>query len=108
MLYNSLTASDIEGWPERRETMGEFLNAEKRLQYQSQMKDSIDTAMVSCTLVVFVCAQWYPTHIVLCFCLVYLRLVYPMLPGSLDLPFLIAHSVFSNVNLIVSYFCRRV
>jgi len=47
LLYNSLTTSDIEGWSERRETMGEFLNAEKRLQYQSQMKDSIDTAMVS-------------------------------------------------------------
>ena len=108
MLYNSLTTSDIEGWPERRETMGEFLNAAKRLQYQSQMKDSIDTAMVSCTLVVVVCAQWYPTHIVLCFCLVYLRLVYPTLPVSLECPFLIAHSVFSSVYLFVSYFYRRV
>jgi membrane-bound metal-dependent hydrolase YbcI (DUF457 family) len=31
------------------------------------------------------------------FCFVFLRLVYPMLPVSLDCPFLIAHSVFSNV-----------
>ena len=28
---------------------------------------------------VFVFAQWCPTHIVLCFCFVFLRLVYPML-----------------------------
>jgi hypothetical protein len=27
------------------------------------------------TLVVFVCVQWCPTHIVLCFCFVFLRLV---------------------------------
>ena len=31
------------------------------------------------------------------FCFVFLRLVYPMLPVSLDCPFLIAPSVFSNV-----------
>ena len=30
-------------------------------------------------------------------CCVCLRLVYPILPVSLDCPFLIAHSVFSNV-----------
>jgi len=34
---------------------------------------------------------------VLCFCFVCLRLVYPMLPVSLDCPFLIAPSVFSYV-----------
>jgi len=34
--------------------------------------------------------QASPTHIVLCFCFVFLRLVYPMLPVSLDCPFLIA------------------
>jgi len=34
---------------------------------------------------------------VLCFCFVFLCLVFPMLPVSLDGPFLIAHSVFSNV-----------
>jgi hypothetical protein len=33
---------------------------------------------------VFVCAWWCPTHIVLCFCFVFLRLVYPILPVSLD------------------------
>ena len=41
-------------------------------------------------------------HIV-CFCFVFLRLVYPMLPVSLDCPFLIAPSVFSGV-----YFQPRV
>ena len=41
------------------------------------------------TLFVVVCVQWFPTHIVLCFCFVLLRLVYPMLLVSLDCPFLI-------------------
>ena len=40
----------------------------------------------------FVCVQWCPTHIMLCFCFVSLRLVYPMLPVSLDCPFLITPS----------------
>jgi len=39
--------------------------------------------------------------ILLCFS----RLVYPMLPVSLDCPFLIAPSVFSNVQL--HYVCNR-
>ena len=47
-------------------------------------------AHVLLTLFVFVCVQWCPTHIVLCFCFVFLRLVYPMLPVSLDCPFLIS------------------
>ena len=46
------------------------------------------------TLFVFV---WCPTHVVLCFCFIFLRLVYPMLSVSLDCPFFISHSVFSNV-----------
>jgi len=37
---------------------------------------------------------------VLCFCFVYLFLVYPKLSVSLDCPYLIAPSVFSNVYLI--------
>ena len=37
-------------------------------------------------------------HLILCF--VFLRLVYPMLPVSLDCPFLIAPSIFSNVYLL--------
>ena len=49
--------------------------------------------------------MWWPTHIVLCFCFVFLRLVYPMLSISLDCPFLIAPSVFSNVYLSVSLDC---
>jgi len=35
----------------------------------------------------------------LCFCFVFLRLVYPMLPISLKCQFLITPSVFSNVYL---------
>ena len=38
-----------------------------------------------------------PTHNVLCFCFVCLRLVYPMLPVYLDCSYLIVLSVFSNV-----------
>ena len=40
-------------------------------------------------------------HILCCVFVFYcLRLVYPMLPVSLDCPFLIAPSVFSNVYLL--------
>ena len=49
------------------------------------------------TLFVFVCVSWFPAHIVLCFCFVFLSLVQSMLPFPLDCPFLIAHSLFSNV-----------
>ena len=45
----------------------------------------------------FVCMWWCPTHIVLYFWFVFLRLVYSMLPVSLDCPFVIAPSVFSDV-----------
>ena len=38
---------------------------------------------------------------VLCFCFVFLRLLYPLLPVSLDCPFLIALSVFSNVFFLL-------
>ena len=51
------------------------------------------------TLFVFVCIQWCPTHIVFLFCFSSSCLVYPMLPVSLDCPFLIAPSVFLNVYL---------
>jgi hypothetical protein len=40
-------------------------------------------AHVLFTLFVFVCVYWCPTHIMLCVCFVFLRLVYPMLPVSL-------------------------
>ena len=56
-------------------------------------------AHVLFTLFMFVYLQWCPTHIVLCFCFVFLRLLYPMFPVSLDCPFVIATSVFSNVYL---------
>ena len=39
---------------------------------------------------------WCLPHIVLCFSFVFLRLVYPKLPVSLDCPALIAPSVLSN------------
>ena len=50
---------------------------------------------------VFVCVEWCLAHIVLYFCCFSLRLMYPMLPVSLDCPLLIASSVFSNVHLSV-------
>ena len=39
----------------------------------------------------------HPTHIVLCFCFIFHRLLYTVLTVSLDSPYLIAPSVFSNV-----------
>jgi hypothetical protein len=62
-------------------------------------------AHVLFTLFVFVCVKWYSTHIDLCFSFVFLRFVYHTLPVSLDCPFLIAPSVFSNVYLSVSLDC---
>ena len=56
-------------------------------------------AHVLITLFVFACTQWCPAHILLCFYVICLRLVYPMLSVYLDYPFLIAPSVFSNVYL---------
>ena len=52
-------------------------------------------------LICYLCqfAQWSQLHNGMCFCFVFLRLVYPMLPLSLDCQFLIAHSVFSNFYL---------
>jgi hypothetical protein len=44
----------------------------------------------------------------LCFCFVFLHLVYPVLPVSLDCPFLIATSVFSNVYFQCPYCTIRV
>ena len=43
--------------------------------------------------------QWYPIHNMLCFYFICLRLVYSMLPVSLDCPFLISPSVFSSIYL---------
>ena len=54
------------------------------------------------TSFVFVCVYWCPTHILLYFWFCFLHLVYPMLPVSLDWPFFISSSVFSNVYLIHS------
>ena len=39
------------------------------------------------------------TYCVVFFCFVFLRFVYPLLPVSLDCPFLISPLVFSNVYL---------
>ena len=58
-------------------------------------------AHVLFTSSVFICAQWCPTHIVLCFCVVCVRLesCAPYVNFFLDFPFLITPSVFSNVYL---------
>jgi len=56
-------------------------------------------AHVLIMLFVFVWVKWCPIHIVLCFCFVFFRIVYPMLPVSVDCPFLFSPSVFSNVYL---------
>jgi len=53
-------------------------------------------AHVLFALFVLICVQWCPTHIVLCFCFVFLRLVYHMLPVSLEYHFFIAPSVLSR------------
>ena len=44
-------------------------------------------------------------HIVLCFCFVFLRFVYPMLLVSLGCPFLITPSVFSIIYLLPPLAC---
>ena len=63
------------------------------VRYDLRIKTSFGTSLppVVCrgvhvffTLFVFAYVKWCPTHIVLCFCFVFLRLVYPMLPVSLD------------------------
>jgi hypothetical protein len=50
------------------------------------------------TLFVFACIKWCPKHMLLSIC-VFRRLVYPMLPVSLDCPFWLSLSVFSNIYL---------
>jgi hypothetical protein len=50
-------------------------------------------------LFVFVCLWWFRAHVVLCFRVVFLHLVCPMLTVSLDCSFLITPSVFPNVYL---------
>ena len=57
------------------------------------------SAHVLFTLFVFACVQWCLKHIVLCFWVVFLRLVCPVLSASLDCLVLITTSVFSNVYL---------
>jgi len=56
----------------------------------------------------FAYSVWCPTRIVLCFRFVYFRLVYPMLPVSLDCSFLIAPTIFSNVYFIRFFVLPRV
>jgi hypothetical protein len=57
------------------------------------------------TLFGFVYVQCCPTNIVQCFCFVCLRLVYPILPVSLDCPVFIVPSIFSYGSLL-PLFCR--
>ena len=76
------------------------------VQYNDRMKTMFGSSLATVVcrrahvlfiLFVFVSVLWYPTHIALSFCFVFLRLVYSMLQVSLDCPFLIDPSVFSNV-----------
>jgi hypothetical protein len=48
------------------------------------------------TLFVFVWVWWSPTHVLLCFCFVFLRIMYPVLLVSLDCLFFITPSVLCN------------
>ena len=57
-------------------------------------------AHVLFTLFVCVRVLWRPTHIALCLFVFILCLVYLMFPVSLDCPFVIGPSVFSNVYLL--------
>ena len=58
------------------------------------------------TLVVFACYSGVPTHIVLCFCLIFFRLVYSMLPVSLDCSFFIPPSAISKVYSSNDWNCK--
>ena len=49
----------------------------------------------------YLCLFEYSSVQHILFCFVFLRHVYPMLPVSLDCPFLIVSSVFSNVYLTI-------
>jgi hypothetical protein len=57
---------------------------------------------VMCVCLRIVC----PTHVVLCFSFVFLRLVYTMLPVFQEYPFLIALSVFTNVYLTIYHMIK--
>ena len=59
------------------------------------------TSSCSCLFIfsVFVCAEWCPTRIVLCFSLDFLGIVYAILPVLLDCPFLVPSSVVAYVYL---------
>jgi hypothetical protein len=63
---------------------------------------------MSPVLFVFACVYWCPTHIVLCFCFVCLRLVYHMLPVFLHCPFWIAPLVLSNFYLFCQCSCSLI
>ena len=78
--------------------------------YTENVFSSLSHPLVVCSrahvlfrLFVFVCVQWCSTHIILWLCFVCLCLVYPILPVSLDSPFTIAPSVFSNVYEILRW-----
>jgi hypothetical protein len=51
----------------------------------------------------FLTSSVHIVPIVMCFCIVYLRRMYSMLPVSLNSPFLIPTSIFSNVYLHKQY-----
>ena len=55
---------------------------------------------VFCVCLSIVVFNTYCVVFLFCFVVLFLRLVYPMLPASLNFPYLIATSVFSNVYFL--------
>ena len=77
-----------------------------RVRIKTMLGSSLPTVIIRrvhvlFTLLVLVCIyrKWCPTHIVLCFCFVFLGLVYLMLPVSVNCrhTFLIAPSALSDI-----------
>ena len=78
-----------------------FLRSEFRVVMSVTISGKKSCSYEGSCLIYVICVCLRPEHIVLCFCFVFLRLVYPMMPVSLDCPFLNPPLVFSNVYLIV-------
>ena len=64
------------------------------------------SCLQECSCLVYVICVCLHIVMSITYCVVFLRLVYPMFPISLDSTFLIAPSVFSNVYLLIASFLR--
>jgi hypothetical protein len=89
--YKSFVTRSIAIWHIYRWLLHDSL---KVIKLQARFK----VCNISCLCVLFPSSL---LHIALFFCFVCLRLVYTMLPMSLNCPYLIARSVFSNVYCIL-------